>query len=569
MKKTLLPFLAVAVLLGAARWCPAAESEMKPLATVSFAGYDKLMANIGVVGRLGGNPDLDKGLDMILKMMTGGKGLDGLDAKRPWGAAMLTDGQETVKFGFVPVTDLKKLIEVAKANPNLAQLLKPGENGVYEIQTGGPAVYIQQKGKWAIVAAKSEDLANAPADPEKLLGDLPKNYDLAVRVSVKNCPKEWREQVLAQIQAGAEAGMTQMPGESDDQYELRVNAAKQAVEKITTLLNELEDVTLGWNVDVSTNRTYLDFDLTAQTGTKLAAQLATMKPGKTNFAGALLPEAAVTANWASTLSDADVAEAKTSLETGKKSIVAELEKQGLSEGEVKLASQLIGDVVDVLQKTLEAKKSDGGLAVILEPAAVTLVGGCAIVEGAKLDKVLKQLVDELEKSDPDSAKKIKLNAETYKGVRFHKLSVPTPNPKLEPMIGDTADVIVGVADDKLMVAAGRDAAKTLKKVIDGSKAAADREVPPFELKLSAAKIAKFVAEVAEDDDVKTKAAMLAGTFEKAAAKDHVIVTAKAIPQGVRVRLELEEGLLKALASMAGQMSPMGGMPGGPMPGGDK
>ena len=57
MKKSLLSMLAVALLLGSAYLCPA-QSEMKPVVTVSFSGYDKLMTDIGTIGRLGGNPDL-------------------------------------------------------------------------------------------------------------------------------------------------------------------------------------------------------------------------------------------------------------------------------------------------------------------------------------------------------------------------------------------------------------------------------------------------------------------------------------------------------------------------------
>ena len=57
---------------------------MKPVVTVSFSGYDKLMGNIGAIGRLGGNPDLGKGLEMVVQMVTQGSGLAGLDTKRPW-----------------------------------------------------------------------------------------------------------------------------------------------------------------------------------------------------------------------------------------------------------------------------------------------------------------------------------------------------------------------------------------------------------------------------------------------------------------------------------------------------
>ena len=135
--------------------------------------------------------------------------------------------------------------------------------------------------------------------------------------------------------------------------------------------------------------------------------------------------------------------------------------------------------------------------------------------------------------------------------------MPTPKPELKPLVGDTLEVVVGIGDDQLLVAAGRDAAKTLKRVIDQSKAAAGKEVPPLEIKLSAATIAKFIAQVAEDEEVKAKAGRWsAEIWKKAGKKDHVIMTTKPIPQGVRMRLEFEEGLLKAL----GSLSPMGGPP---------
>jgi len=565
VRKLLLSTLALAVMLGAANLC-LAKSEMKPLVTVSFSGYDKLMTNVGVVGQLGGNPDLGKGLEMMLQMVTQGKGLAGLDTKRPWGAVLLTDDQGQFAFyGFVPVTDLKQLVKLSEVNPQLADAIKLTD-GVYEIQAGVSPIFIEQKGTWALISNKREDLANAPANPLALLGDLPKNYDLAVRASVKNAPKEYRDQMIAQLEAGAEAGMPQMPGESDDDYALRATAARQAVQQVTTLVNELEDVMLGWNVDPSTSTTHLDLALTAQTGTKLADQFAKIKPGKTDFAGFMMPDAAVTANSVGTLSDADVARAKNTLATLRKSILSGLKKQHLSEDEIETASQLIGDVMDVLEKTIETKKSDGGMAILLDPDAVTLVGGGAIAEGDKLEKALKQLVDEIKKTEPEAAESIKFNAGTHQGVRLHTLSVPTPQVEMAPFVGDTLEVVIGIADNKVVMAAGRNAMKTLKKALDDSKAAAGKEVPPMRISLAAGSIAQFVAAVADDEQIVDTASMLAGALEAAKGTDHVTITATPIAQGIRVRLEIEQGLLKVLASMGQMLSPMGSMGGG-APGG--
>jgi len=556
----LLSILAVVVLPGFAN-LSVAQSEMKPVVTVSFSGYDELKTNIDVFGRLGGNPDVGKGLEFMLQMMTQGKGLAGLDKTRPWGAVYLADDQgKSVFYGFLPVTELKQLVETGQAL-QLAGNIKL-DNGVYEIQGGAMTLYARQKGNWAIIGQAKEILDQAPADPLKLLGDMPKNYDLAVRVSVKNAPKEYREQFLAQLRVGVELSNMRRPDENDEQYELRVGATEQGFQQLATMINELEDVMLGWNVDPSTSTTYVDLELTAQSGTKLVDQFATMKPGKSKFAGFLMPKAALTANWIGTMTDADVTRAKSNLASLHKSLIANLGDQGLSKDEIKLASKLLDDIKDFLVKTIETKESDGGLALLLDTEAATLVAGGAVAEGGKLEKVIEQLVADLKDTDPDAAKMIKLGADAHRGVRFHTLSMPTPEPELEPFVGDVLEVIVGIADDRLYLAAGRDAAKTLKSVIDQSKAAEGKEAPPAQISFSARTIARFVAEVAEDEQIKAPASALASALANVGGKDHVLITAKPIDRGVRVRLELEEGLLEALATMGQKMAPMGGIPPG-------
>jgi hypothetical protein len=558
VKKLLSSMLAVTVLLGAVSLCRAQES--KPLVTVSFAGYDKLLADLGMIGKLGGNANLTKQLEMMSLMLPQGEGSKGplaLDTKLPWGAVLVTDGKTPSSYAFVPVTDIKPLMELAKAQSG--HDIK-AEKGVYQFPVSGKTMYAAQKGNWAFVADSPEQLAKVVTDPAPMLGDLPKKYDLAIRASVKNLPKEYREQLLAQLRAGAEVGMQQMANAGDEDAAMRANLAKQSVEQLTTLVNDMDELLLGWNIDSKTKTTYLDLELTAQTGTKLAAQLAEIKPGKSAFGGLLLPNAAVTASTVGTIEDAEVAQIKSALATMRKSAVKGLENQGLTEDEVKLASQLLGDMIDVFEKTVEAKNTDAALSLMLDPAAVTVVAGVKIAEGAKLDKTFQKLVEEVKKNE-EAAKAFKLSDETVQGVHLHIISVPTPDVQMAPLVGDTLEVALGIADDKVLVAAGRDAAKTLKKAVGQLKTASDKEVSPLQIALSVTSIAKFVAEVGDDAQVKATASMVAGMLGRAGSKDHVTITAQPIAQGVRLRLELEEGLLKALGSMSqmmGGMAPAGG-----------
>ena len=554
MRKMFLSSLALTVLLGLASLCHA-DSAAKPLVTVSFAGYDKLVADIGTIGKLGGNPNLGKQLEMMALMLPQGEGSKGplsLDTKQPWGAVVF-GGKDTQYYAFLPANDIKPMMELAKAQSG--RDIK-SEKGIYEVPIGEKTMYATQKGDWAYIADSKETLAKVDKDPAALLGDLPKKYNLAFRASVKNMPKEYREQLLAQLRAGMESGMQQTAGEDAEAYAVRLNVAKQGIQQLTTMVNDLEDVLLGWNIDAKSKSTYLDVEFIAQSGSKLAEQFAEIKLGKTKFAGLMLPNAAVTVGATGTFTDEKVAQAKSNLASVRKTIAKELQNQGLGEEDLKLAKQLLGDVISVLEKTIESKKTDAGMSIILDPAAVTLVAGATIVDGDKLEKVYKKVAEEVKKSGDV----VKMTDESYQGVKLHVISIPTPDQSLAPMVGDTLDIVVGIAGDKAYLAAGRDAVKTLKKALKPAKsAAADKEVPPFQVALSVKPIEKFLAEVAPEEQVKSSAEMLAGLLDKVKEKDRITITSSPVSNGVRVRLEIEEGLLKVIGSLS---QTLGGVPAG-------
>ena len=116
-------------------------------------------------------------------------------------------------------------------------------------------------------------------------------------------------------------------------------------------------------------------------------------------------------------------------------------------------------------------------------------------------------------------------------------------------MGETLELAVGTADDRLLMAAGRDAVKKLKKAIDQSKTATGNDAPPMRISMAAAPFLQLIAEYGDSIQVPPLAKAIAGvlseTLKSVGGKDHLTITAKPIPQGIRYRLEIEEGLLKA------------------------
>ncbi len=545
MKKNFCSMLSVVLVLSILSMALplAAAAELKPMVTVSFSGYSELKADVEAFGKLAGRPELAQLLEGMLAMVTQGKGLAMLDQNQPLGIVVLNDSEDFTGYGFLPVSDLPSLMELMKnvmggESPKL-------EHGMYEIPLGAVSVYATQKGKWTYVSQNPKTFDAVSNDPASLLGDMPKRYLLAVRASVKNIPDSMQQKALAFLTMFMQSSM--QPPE----------IMKQNIEQIERWSKELDEVMLGVTLDRQTNSSYLDLELTAKPGTNMAAELAATKPGKTDFAGLKIPGAAVTFNYTVTLTDEAVARAKKTMDIYHAMVQDGVKEQDLSKEQLDLATDVLNQLFDVAAKTIELKKTDCGLAVVLEPNALTVAAGSVVADGAKLEDILKKLLAEAEKNEPDTAKLVKLNAETYKGVRFDVFSVPVPpDPKLAAMVGDMLDVVLGISDKKVFIAAGRDAAKTLKEVIDKSQTEAGKEVPAYQVVVSGLKIAKFASAIADDDMVKNMADKIAGSLEQSGGKDHLTIVTEPIPNGTRVRLELEEGILKALGGIQPGM-PMG------------
>lgn len=238
----------------------------------------------------------------------------------------------------------------------------------------------------------------------------------------------------------------------------------------------------------------------------------------------------------------------------------------LSAEQKKIAKQLLSDGLDVLDKTVDARKSQSGMALLLEKGAPTIVLGMALAEGEKLDKVLKTLLEAAQKEQPQVAEKVKWDAGSLGDVKFHTATIDIPDEEAAAVLGKTVDIVVGIGPDTAYLGAGKTPLATIKQVIENSKKEPGKSVPPFQLSLTVTPIAQFVAQVAPVDAVKMVAGSIAQMLTAAGGKDHVTVVGTIIPNGISVRLNVETGVLKAVLSAI----PLG--PAGPgkakSPGGD-
>ena len=175
-----------------------------------------------------------------------------------------------------------------------------------------------------------------------------------------------------------------------------------------------------------------------------------------------------------------------------------------------------------------------------------------MADGATLNQGLRQLAADWPKEEK-AAGRFKIRAESYKGTSLYAVSLPTPDHGLDSLLGKTLEIVVGVAGDKLLLAAGRDAGPRFKEAFDRVQSGRGKEVPPLEIRLAVPAVASLVGTLSTNKQIKAGAAMLAGFGITAGSKNHVSFTVTPIARGVRGRLEVEAGLLKMLGSL-GQLS---------------
>jgi hypothetical protein len=566
MRKTWLSTIVVALLLGGGTATAAladSPNAAKPLAVLAFSGYNGLKGNVAYVGRLAGNPNLAVGLEVLVQLALKNQPLAGLDKDRPWGAVVLLDEEKFAQgvrqpeqllsgYALVPVTDLQKLLQVLE--PVVGPSKDAGEGALELKNKEGKSFFVKQVDDWAVFSDRLERLATPPANPMKLLAGLSRQYDLAVRFIPSNVPAEIRKLVIAGIQAKAQQDLQQHAGETPDELAGRRIISEQIVRRIARAIDEIDQLTIGWSLDQKAEKTYLDLVVAALPGTQAAREMAALGQAKTDFGGFLLPDAMLTGNWVRTIPAGDAAELANVSDLIRKKALADMEKQQQPEEKIASGRKLTNQVFDVVRSTVAAGRSDFGFAVIAKPDALTLIAGGVIVDGDKLNQTFKDLVAAVSGENPGIYSLVKLDAGEHKGVKFHTISIPLSGgdeqqEKVIKLVGDTLEIAVGIGPKSVYFAAGRSPMDLVKTAIDKSSELAGKAVPPLRITLDTEKLAKLLAVVSKEED-RPKAALAADLLAKSPSQDHVTLVASPIESGVRLRLEVEPGVLKALGMAA-------------------
>ncbi|MFT5523522.1 MAG: hypothetical protein ACI9G1_001764 [Pirellulaceae bacterium] len=520
------------------------QAQEKPVAVISITNTQKLMDDAEYLMEAAGMGDAAQGI----MLMVGGA-TRALDRTRPAGAIIMLEGLEPRPIAFLPVDNLDQLFKALKF-----QIGEPEDvgDGIFEIagDQDQPA-FVKQSGKWAYIAMEKEQLTGAlPADPSQYLGKLPENYAIAIQINVQNIPQEIRDMGIDQVKMIQE--QAQQAAGTEEEREMQKQLAENSVKQMTMMLNECETMTMGWAIDKTSKTTSLEMEMKAVAGSELAAKLTAFGDQPSDFAGFLVPNAAVTMHLSTKSQPEDIKNAIMLIQTMQQQVLSEIDNDQNVENEEmrKSIKEVLNALFDVVQQTVESGKTNGGAALVLKPQEVTFVGGAFIADGIALEGIFKKLA-ELGKNEPGFPD-VKFNAENHAGVNFHTMRVPVPDEEARDVLGDNLDIVVGTGAKSVYFAFGAGADSTLKQVIDTSAAQAGQKGSPLEIKVALQPIIEFMA--ANEQNPINDALLVA--IKEANGKDKVLLEAKAIENGVHYSFKIEEGVLKLIG--AGAASSLGG-----------
>lgn len=530
---------ALAMLALAALPVSQLAAQVKPVAVVSLASIQETLADIGYVTRAAGAEDAGRTAILLGNAFT-----NGLDKKRPIGLYIVQSAGEFQGVAFIPVSDINVVFETFKE-----QLGEPKDVGDGVLQVGtAQTAFVKEVNGWAFVSQSKANLLKLPENPTTLLGQLPAQYNVAVKVFSQNFDPQLKRLAIDEMKAGFERGLDNSNADVDP--EVAEALGRQIVGDMERFINESDELLIGLAIDAQSKKTYLDVSLTAIEGSTLAKQMALMQESKTAFGGFLKNDAALTLNLTSKLSPQDIQRGQQTIKQFRQKTMQQIDNDpDLAADKRGPAKAVVGKFFDVIDQTVAAGRIDGGAALVLEPESIAFAAGALVADGKALEAAVKDLVA-LAKDEPEFPS-VKLNAAQHAGVTFHRLTAPISENDKEArdLFGENIDIVLGTSEKSVYVAFGDNCEKLLVSIIDASAQQAQAVVPPFQLNVSLLPILKFAESVDDNPAVPALVELL-----KKAGNDRISLTATPITRGAQYRLEIQEGVLQVIGEAGKRFS---------------
>ena len=232
----------------------------KVLAVVAIDSYGDLKQQLTWIGPHIDNPGLAGMLESVLLLSTQGKGLNGLDVKRPLGVIVTSANDDIGIHAAIPVKDLEKLL--GSIQGSTGPIEKDGDIRRLTLPSGQD-IEIREQDGWAVIGQRGQEFDIA--DPSKLLSPLVTDYTLAIETHPAVMPESLRALIAAGIQQMAAASANQ--GRPVD---------AQALQTALAGLSGVETLTIALALDPAENAVFIENKVIAVNGPKAGSSASSL-----------------------------------------------------------------------------------------------------------------------------------------------------------------------------------------------------------------------------------------------------------------------------------------------------
>lgn len=523
----------VAILIAAAvAWGPpsAATAAPEPIAVLACDAYADLRSQLTWVGEQVGNPTLAGFAESFILLATQGKGLAGLDVKRPVGVTLTSEGGAVPTIhGLVPVKDLDRLLGAIQG---MTGPVDEAEGGVQRISPpGSPPIEITERDGWAILSQ-----AGSPADvgdPLEVIEPLTKDYTLALELFPARMPAEMRDRLRGAIDQAARVAEAQ--GQPMDDAVLR---------GVIDNLDVIESLLIGLAVD--TPNADIHLDVTAR----------------------LVGDANPAANWgaadgrAGSIAAPPTADGKAAalrghyvaeVPAGSEGVVRAGLDQALDSANDDPATAVVKELLrDAVAAMLDTGAIDAGFTVDTSAAddaspipAITI--GMKVKDGAAFEQRVKERLGKADALPADV--KVAFDTGRHAGATLHELTLDTASIPGGGQVVDRVTVTLAIAPEHVHILVGGDVKKRLDEA--AANEPADDARPFVGVEASLAAMVDYAARMMkafQPDDPQGEA--LGMVAEQAADKESTAIrlAVKPVDRGLTIRLSADAGALQTVAA---------------------
>jgi len=545
---------------------PARAAEQTVLAVVTCDSYADLKKQFGWLGGQVGQPGLAGMLESLLLVTTQGRGVAGLDVKRPLGVVVTTDGDAVAVHGFVPVKSLEKLLDSLQAVTGPTQ--QSGDARSLTLPSG-IAINVLERDGWAIISQQGAD--GQAIDPAPFFAPLAENYSIGIQLFPHRLPDGLRQQLRMLIEM-------QVATASERGQQIDPQMLSAAIDGLTNT----ESLALGIAVDADKDRLFIENRTVALPGTPLALAMTGADKGQLTVPLPLAAEGGQPATSAHMVSAHMISAHLVQLvpEASRREFLNLLEfalPATSNDPLTKTASLLLREVASSVLATggidaaisVDPPEQDAGKNGRAVPPVVT--AGVRVRDGAELAASVKQAIvpQENGKRLLPAGVEVKFDSGKVGKANLHTITVDLRGTEAAETYGPSLDLTLAIAPEYAFLMAGGDPQQRLASML-GPDGKSDPQAQPIaSVDVAIGRVLAYAASqgggLAEAD------ATAGGDAPGNKESGNVKLLLRPIDRGIAIRLSADGAAMRQVVTATGAGGQEGdglGMPPGlPIPNG--